>query len=282
MNVHPPGKKTGLVDKAWQTSVRWYARALILPLVSGLVPTVELVETGLRTATGFSSGAYYCFGADGRHYYVKSPRQAGALAVVAEWLCACLAQEMEMPAQEGALVRVPETLAACAPAELGSGVAFGSVALPQAEDLSFGQAVKLPVSVRAEILMFDYWVHNEDRALGPAGGKPNLLVAKGHPVRMIDHGNAFDPAWDARNFTSGHAFASSAVFWRKAAQRQRWMNRALRCLDQVPAFWEAMPRGWHENTYGEPLHHLTLENVLHLLYQFRDDEPGFWAPFLTS
>lgn len=243
---------------------------------------IALLEIGALTSTGFSSGAYRCLGEDGRYYYVKSPRLAGSKAVISEWLAAGLAQQMQLPVRECALVQIPAQLVTPELRELGHGLAFGSLELAQADDLSFSTAVKLPTTLRAELFLFDYWIQNADRILGPAGGNPNLLVATGHPLAVIDHGNAFDPHFDSSAFCAHHAFADRRIEWLDATRRQAWEAKASAALDRVPYLWDGIPLEWHENAHGEIQHEMTLENVLHLLNRFTRDPSGFWSPLRSS
>jgi hypothetical protein len=243
---------------------------------------VALIEIGARTATGYSSGAYRCLGEDGRYYYVKSPRLAGAKAVISEWLAAGLAEAVGLPVREAAIVEIPTVLVTPEIRELGHGPAFGSVELAHADDLSFFTAAKLPTPLRSELFLFDYWIQNADRILGPAGGNPNLLVATGHPLAVIDHGNAFDLHFDSTAFCGHHAFADRRVEWLDTSRGKGWEERASTALERVPALWGGIPVEWHENAHGEILHEMTLENVLHLLNRFTRDPSGFWSPLRSS
>ena len=244
--------------------------------------TIPLVEIGPRTVTGYSSGAHRCVGVDDRYYYVKSPRLAGAKAVISEWLAAGLAQAMKLPVREAVLLQIPPELITPDLRELGHGVAFGSLELPHADDLTFSTAAKVPTALRAELFLFDYWIHNADRALGSAGGNPNLLVAAGHPLAVIDHGNAFDQEFDLSTFLAHHAFADSRFEWLEIPRRLDWEARALAALPVIPTLWDGIPPEWHENSHGEIQHEMTLENVLLLLNRFTRDQTGFWSPLLSS
>jgi hypothetical protein len=250
-----------------------------VPLTPSPVP---LLEIGARTATGYSSGAYRCLGADDRYYFVKSPRLAGARAVISEWLAAGLAEAMGLPAREAVIVDIPFALVTPEIRELGHGLAFGSLELAHADDLSFSSAAKLPTTLRAELFLFDYWIQNADRILGPAGGNPNLLVATGHPLAVIDHGNAFDAHFNSNDFCDHHAFADRRVEWLDANRRQTWEAKASAALERVPDLWDGIPLEWHENAHGEIQHEMTLENVLHLLNRFTRDPASFWSPLRSS
>lgn len=244
-------------------------------------PVIPLVEIGPRTETGFSSGAYRCLGEDGRYYFVKSPKLAGAGAVVAEALGAGLAAAMHLPVREASLVFAHEVLISEDTQALGHGAAFGSLELPQSDPLMWASAVGLPFRLRAEVLLFDYWIQNMDRTLGPAGGNPNLLTAANTELVLIDHGNGFDSEFKESTFLSHHAFAECRAYWQDKRCRAAWQRLACDALQRLPAFWEAIPQDWHENKYGDPLHDKTLENVSALLHRFTSAPPAFWAGLLS-
>jgi hypothetical protein len=241
---------------------------------------IALLEIGALTSTGFSSGAYRCLGEDGRYYYVKSPRLAGSKAVISEWLAAGLAERMQLPVRESAMVQIPALLITPELRRLGSGLAFGSLELAHADDLSCAAAARVPAPLQAELFLFDYWIQNADRVLGPAGGNPNLLVANGQPMAVIDHGNAFDPSFSPEAFCNNHAFAGSRVQWLEIDRRQAWEAKALAAADRLSELWESIPQEWHENPHGEILHEMTLENVSRLLHRFGADPTRFWSPLL--
>ncbi len=249
-----------------------------MPFPDQIVP---LVEIGPRTETGYSSGAHRCLGRDGRYYYVKSPHLAGAAAVVAEWIAAGLATAMGLPVREASLVTIPKALISSDLIALGHGPAFGSLELPQADPLSWSSAEKLPAALRAEVLLFDYWIRNMDRTLGAAGGNPNLLAAAGTPLALIDHGNAFDPDFNAPEFLGNHVFAGSRGHWLEKTSRTAWQKRARQTLKLLPGLWEQLPPEWHENQFGDPLHQFTLETLHSLLHRFTPGQTAFWPGLLS-
>lgn len=202
--------------------------------------------------------------------------------MIAEWLAAGLGDAMGLPVREASLVNVPQALAFTEGAQvLRTGIAFGSVELPQPDDLAFSLAESLPRDLRADVLAFDYWLHNADRILGPAGGNPNMLVSKDNPLVLIDHGNAFDPEFDPLSFKANHAFASCRALWLEVARRREWKKRARAAMKLIPARWQAMPEAWHESDHGEMLHDIRMEDVIFLLQQVATRETTFWKPLLT-
>ena len=213
---------------------------------------------------------------------MKSPRLAGSKAVISEWLSAGLAEGMKLPMREASIVHIPHELITADLRSLGHGLAFGSLELAHADELPFSTVANLPANLRAELFLFDYWIQNADRALGAAGGNPNLLVASGTPLAMIDHGNAFDPEFNVPIFLDHHVFAGSRFHWLGIPEQQDWEARATEAVQLVSALWNSIPDEWHENSHGENQHQMTLENVLFLLNRFSSDQNAFWAPLLIS
>jgi hypothetical protein len=123
---------------------------------------------------------------------------------------------------------------------------FASRKLPNAQELSPTTRDRVPAALARDVLVFDWWLHNEDRHLTDLGGNPNLLWdVAGAQLVVIDHNQAFDPDFDAQRFLSSHVFAShwNAVFGDydlRASYRDR-MKQVLQCL---PAAHSSMPETW--------------------------------------
>ncbi|MDX9944074.1 MAG: hypothetical protein RBS35_04675, partial [Azonexus sp.] len=59
------------------------------------------------------------------------------------------------------------------------------------------------------MLVFDWWLHNEDRYLTELGGNPNLLWdIQAEQLAVIDHNQAFDPDFDTAHFLASHVFSA--------------------------------------------------------------------------
>ena len=114
----------------------------------------------------------------------------------------------------------------------------------------------VPEELRWKILLFDWWVQNEDRILGEIGGNVNLLWNPAdRQVTVIDHNNAFDRTFDESVFFQNH------VFW---AERERIPSAFL--LEQKQAF-ENMANRFDELIQGFPDEWVEL-----------DDRPGDFNP----
>lgn len=211
-------------------------------------PTVVIEEVLGRSKQGMTE-PFICRGDDGEIYYVKG-YGAGRHSLIAEWVAAQLASAFDLPIAEYALAEVPEQLVVAKVRadirDLGSGLVFASRKLASAQELTPTTRDRVPNSVARDVIVFDWWVHNEDRHLTVYGGNPNLLwdVASDQLV-MIDHNRAFDTDFRVDHFLSSHVFADhwNEVFGDhdlRATYRLR-MERALQCLatvrDSIPESW---------------------------------------------
>ncbi len=85
------------------------------------------------------------------------------------------------------------------------------------------------------MLLFDWWVHNEDRHLTLRGGNPNLLwdMQLGQLV-VIDHNQAFDRDFNASRFLDSHVFAAC---WNRIygdhVERGRYQTRMENVLSKL-------------------------------------------------
>ncbi|MEO0415692.1 MAG: HipA family kinase, partial [Verrucomicrobiota bacterium] len=155
---------------------------------------VEIVEIGERPLTGVSSCPFCCRGADGYWYFVKLGN-ALPEEKINEWIFGYLAAEMGLPTPEGRVVRVGKDISAWSggdTTEFGYGEGYGSREFASSNDIEFGQVESVNSTLQTEVLLFDWWIRNEDRKLGALGGNPNLLINQKEEVVLIDHGNAMD------------------------------------------------------------------------------------------
>lgn len=211
------------------------------------VITIEEI-TG-RSTQGFTR-PFICRADDHEAYFVKG-HHAGARSLVCEWLAGHLAQGFGLPIAPFTVLYVPEELlklghASGEPvADLGEGPVFGSRKCSVSE-LTMTSRELVPQPYRADVAVFDFWVHNADRTLSAKGGNPNLFWNAGEQsLCVIDHNLAFDREFDATQFLATHVFADAL---RNVAsdfvERQRYALRfsaALRCWAAATA---SLPVAW--------------------------------------
>ncbi|MDF7798257.1 hypothetical protein P4C99_02200 [Pontiellaceae bacterium B1224] len=149
---------------------------------------------------------------DGNLYWIKGLGSGwNRYELCYELLCAKLAVELGLPVAGFDVLEVPEALLEfCAVPgirDLSEGAAFGSLHVDGAASLPPVEVSCVPEDLRRKILLFDWWVQNEDRTLGERGGNVNLLWSPAEQeLTVIDHNNAFDREFDETAFFQNHAF----------------------------------------------------------------------------
>ncbi|MBI5792994.1 MAG: hypothetical protein HZA63_16120 [Rhodocyclales bacterium] len=209
---------------------------------------LTIVEVLGRSTEGRTQ-PYICRGDDGEVYFVKG-RSANRAGLIAEWLCAQLAERFGLPLPAYAIATVPEELIEADLTgwlhDLGAGEVFASQRV-NAVDLTEIHRELVSESLRRDVIAFDWWVRNGDRNLTAKGGNPNLLwnpEGDGSLV-VIDHNLAFDADFSTDDFLKVHVFADDirtmfSDFRMRAAYVERF-HAALgiwtEACDNVPESW---------------------------------------------
>lgn len=167
---------------------------------------MEIVEI-LRPAEQGRNKAFICRGEDEKIYFVKG-KNAGRIRQCSEWVVGNLARQFGLHVPEFQLVNIPEILLAEAKPEfqaIGSGVAFASEDQSPAHWFEPGFINDVPEKIRLDVLVFDWWVKNDDRM----NDNPNLLWdAHSNLLHVIDHDSAFSPDFTPTLFKNYHIFHS--------------------------------------------------------------------------
>lgn len=165
---------------------------------------LEIVEI-LRPAEQGRNTAFLCRGEDGLLYFVKG-KSAGKRRLCCEWVIGNLAKKFGLPVPDFNLVLIPEVLleeGGGMSQKLGSGIAFASEAQNHAQWMEPGFIDEVPQQIRLDVLVFDWWVRNDDRIQD----NPNLLWnAKSRVLHVIDHDAAFSPDFFPTLFRQYHIF----------------------------------------------------------------------------
>jgi len=242
---------------------------------------VVITEVVKRASQG-RSAPYICRGVDGQTYFVKG-RSLPRRELVAEYLCATLAQALNMPVPPWCVAVVPVELVSTSMggwmAELGAGKVFASQAV-QGTELGWRQAQAVEGSLQALVAAFDWWVRNMDRTLTPLGGNPNLLWSPGEDesqLVVIDHNLAFDASFDAAQFLETHVFRDE--FQRLASDyidRETVRQRFLAALPAVKVACDTIPVSWRFVDPERTLPAKWSEDEFRQLLGRCSDELGFW------
>jgi hypothetical protein len=210
---------------------------------------VVQIEEILGRARQGRTQPFICRATDGRLYYVKG-RHAGRRGQIVEWIGSCLAARFGLPVAQSVVVEIDPSLVAIAPLEyreIGSGLAFGSLACDDVVEIALANLGQIPDTTKADVLVFDWWVMNSDRILTEFGGNPNLLwnTLKGEVV-VIDHNLALDGDFDAKEFLASHIFRAE---WSSVTEdwvvRAQYEDRLKTCYSYLEEILDKMPDEWY-------------------------------------
>ena len=216
---------------------------------------------------------FLCIADDDQTYFVKGAG-AGLGSLVSEWVAGSLARRLGLPVPEFRMIEVDEdTLRYSAldnKRDLGAGVWFGYQRVDLGENLTWSQTTLVPRPLQAQVLLFDWWVANGDRALTDVGGNVNLLwTPLDRRLHLIDHNQAYD-AHEIDRYMQTHVFRSAAAAWTQAFCAEQ-AERLRAAAEQLDVIWAELPEEW--TTADCPV---TLEEVRDLLWRFSTDPANFW------
>jgi hypothetical protein len=245
-----------------------------------MTPIPAIIEVIGRSSQGMTR-PFICRADDQNIYYVKG-RYAGSRSLVSEWLAGSLAEAFGLPIVPFTQLNVPAALVAMQHArgepllELGEGIVFDSLKQSFSEVTPM-TANHLPANLKADIAVFDFWIHNEDRTLSELGGNPNLFWdANAQKLWLLDHNLAFDRNFDKDTFLSTHIFARQ---WRETASdlvsRQTYASRLSAALSIWPIATAALPDLWHYLDIEKTVpHSFEFEEIFARLRDCNNDQ--FW------
>ena len=204
----------------------------------------------LRVSEQGVSRPYVCEDDTGRIRWCKG-NHTGIRAVICEWVCARIAARLGLPVPEPSILRLDaatfETWRVNRNAEAPALVTeanpfvFGSLNIENVKDvfLPKEELANVDAAILAEIYMFDRLVRNTDRT----DVNSNLLV--NGSVYIIDHNNAFDPAFDLEAFAGEHIlreYYQQCDESERRAFREKVTERITAAfIDEV---WSEMPDEW--------------------------------------
>jgi hypothetical protein len=208
---------------------------------------LEIVEI-LRPSDQGRNKAFLCRGEDEQLYFVKG-RNAGKRRQCTEWLVGHLAKSFGIPIPSFQLVNISDALISNTKPEyqdLGVGIAFASEAQNPVQWFERSFVEMVPSNLRLDVLVFDWWVQNDDRLQD----NPNLLwdTQRGK-LHVIDHDSAFSPDFFPTVFRNYHIFHENwgEVFGNLACQTEysARMSNALSIWDDA---CHNAPPDWIDHT----------------------------------
>lgn len=219
---------------------------------------------------------FLCRGNDGALYYVKG-RYAGYRTLCCEWIAGQLGRLLELPIPDFHIAEVPRILVEASGRtdvkDLGSGLVFASKYVEDAQEFTFSDVRRVNEALKQRILLFDWWIRNEDRTLTELGGNPNLLWSiKAQDLRVFDLNQAFDDTFDEVRFWQTHVFAESVTQWPKTfiLEMSGLMNLAIK---KLPGIWQSLPDEWLDSLN---VNEFNLNNLHSLLDRFDKEPTEFW------
>lgn len=240
-------------------------------------PTIHIEEVLRRAQQGMTK-PFICRGDDGAIYFVKG-KGAGRRSQICEWVSAQLATEFGLPIAEYALAEVPLELIEMDMfpdiRELGSGIVFASRELAHPQELTATTRDLVSQELARDVLVFDWWLRNEDRHLTKLGGNPNLLWdMQGSELVVIDHNQAFDRDFNSVNFLQSHVFSDqwNAIF-SDHLERERYATKLRGVLPKLASIRANIPDSWWYVDDGVPAN-LTWDEVETCLERCRRED--FW------
>lgn len=247
-----------------------------------MTPTVTILEVLGRAKQGMTR-PFLCRGDDDHLYYVKG-RGAGLHSLCCEWIAGQLARTMGLPLPDFAVAEVPAVLVAGSDRpdirELGPGLVFASSRLEVAREITWTEAQSCVEDLKALVLLFDWWVHNEDRILSPLGGNPNLLMTADlqgqNQLWVFDFNLAFDPDFSEERFRECHIFSKLLPGW-PLGFRERVEPLMQVALRQVNDCFDSLPREWLHLEGDENLPvQLNQNSVFESLARAFTEPEAFW------
>lgn len=241
---------------------------------------MTLTEIISRSEQG-ATRPFLCRGEDGLLYYVKG-RYAGYRTLCCEWVAGRLGRLVDLPIPHFCVAEVPDHLVQdCARADardLGAGLVFASQLVEDGQEITFTDVEQIDLELRRKVLLFDWWVRNEDRSLTEFGGNPNLLLtARDRSLRVFDLNLAFDDTFNEVGFWKSHVFTGSVPSWPDDFKAQMTERMRL-ALTELPVIWREMPEEWLSRLgdTGRP-GGLGLDAVTQVLGRFQTSPGEFWA-----
>lgn len=241
--------------------------------------TVEIEEVIRRSEQGITK-PFICRGDDDQVYFVKGIASTRK-SQISEWIAGNLGLALGLPIPPFKIVDVPEELMIASSSlkmsDLGAGYSFGSQLQNDAIELSISSIADVSTSLQQDVLVFDWWVRNEDRMLTNKDGNPNLLwQPESKELVVIDQNQAFDPAFDSASFANLHVFASQ---WNNVfgdlVKPQQYNERFTRALESWDSICNSIPEEWF---YIDEEMTIPIDLKLDLIYQLlkRYERDDFW------
>ena len=221
---------------------------------------IKQAEQGITTP-------FLCRASDDKLYWVKG-RTVGKAGLCFEWISGNIGVEFGLPIPAFKQIEVCNELIAESEIqninELGAGVWFASTDAGHVCDLKYSDISKITTELRSKILVFDWWIKNADRTLGPSGGNVNLLWhSYKEKVSVFDHNLAFDNEFNIEEFKNNHVFRNDFQNAKNKFVKEDY-NKMYGIINNLDNYYNELPDSWIDEA-EEISGHFNLDKVKEIL-----------------
>lgn len=238
---------------------------------------LDIIEIRGRSENGVTQ-PFICIAEDNFTYYVKG-RGAGRCSCRNEWIAGNLALGLNLPIPEFKILNVPEELIQYSAiddiSDLGKGLVFASKkASTDVLDFNCAKDFENSEEIKKSILLFDWWIHNDDRRFADEKGNMNLLwdVPESKLV-IIDHNNAFDDQFSADEFWCKHVFRQDPVLAFSPDFVESVTDKMDCSFDSLDKYFSQIPEEW----FFEEEEKIYREKVFAILSLYKNERQKFWS-----
>jgi len=232
----------------------------------------------IRRLEGGITRPFLCHASNGKQYVVKGLELPPAERL-AEIVCARLARAFGLPIPNHGYIYIDPALLLYSTewqSKLGPSDSFALEHMPESTELQYSQVSEITEDLQKSVFIFDYWVGNSDRQLGPAGGRVNLLMTKGDSgLMLIDHNQAFKWPVHEDEFMRNHVFGIENRRWRlDMLDKVEYQRRMRETAVWFCSFCSDIPPEWFQDHGGESYQEL-LTHIEQQLMRFESN--NFWG-----
>ena len=224
---------------------------------------------------------FLCRGDDDLLYYVKG-RYAGCRATCCEWVAGRLGVLLGLPIPNFQIAEVPRDIVSASTrsdaGDLGEGLVFASQLVEDAQEITYSDLKRIDTVLQRKVLLFDWWVRNQDRSLTQLGGNPNLLLTTTDSILWVfDLNLAFDDTFDEACFWRSHAFNGSIPVWPEDFINEM-TERMTTVITELPNIWRELPEVWlYPLSTGNSTEIFEYAKVKQTLERFKHSPEEFWT-----
>lgn len=210
---------------------------------------------------------------DGSTYFVKGSN-SGVRGLIHEFVASQLAFHFGLPTPNAKIAFLVRDLVRVTVTDWQQDLdfenVFASKSVALCETVTLEDARKVKHELQRDILVFDYWIQNSDRNLGPMGGNVNLLVGSNNRnLHVIDFNLAFEKGVDLEQMNC-HVFIKCLDYLPVDLIAQaEYGTRFDRAIAELPRILDKIPDGWVD---ASPSSKAIIETILE-----RHKENDFWG-----